>query len=69
MDGFYDEFMDTPDDNEDDLIHENYYHHNRLRKKKRSHADMYRYLEELTDTSNLDPSFFPTENMTINYWK
>lgn len=48
---------------------ENYYIHERLNKKKKikeRKADAYRYLEESTDNSNQDPSFFANEDETIN---
>ena len=50
------------------LTEENYYVHERLNKhkKRKVKADTYRYLEESTDDSNPEPSFFATEDETIN---
>ena len=47
---------------------ENYYAHKRLNKhnKLKVKADVYRYLEESTDTSNPIDSFFSNEDETIN---
>lgn len=52
----------------DKYMEENYYVHERLNKNKRRkiHADVYRYLEESTDNSNPIPSFFSNEDETIN---
>lgn len=50
------------------VVEENYYAHERLNKHKKLKikADTYRYLEESTDNSNNEPSFFATEDETIN---